>query len=81
MLLMSMASCRQVHTISHFVRMPVGCKQQVGPGRNSTPVCTLRAALAATHVGMQPDCSKLGLGVRDISIAAGTGGASATLLS
>ena len=28
---------------------------------------------AATDVGMSPDCSKLGLGVREISIAAGTG--------
>ena len=28
---------------------------------------------AAIHVGMSPDCRKLGLGVREISIAAGTG--------
>ena len=28
---------------------------------------------AAIHVGMSPDCSKLGLGVLEISIAAGTG--------
>ena len=32
---------------------------------------TLHAA--AIHVGMSPDGSKLGLGVREISIAAGTG--------
>ena len=28
---------------------------------------------AAIHVGMSPDCRKLGLGVRKISIAAGMG--------
>ena len=28
---------------------------------------------AAIHVGMSPDCRKLGLGAREISIAAGTG--------
>ena len=28
---------------------------------------------AATHVGKSPDCRKLGLGVLEISIAAGTG--------
>ena len=28
---------------------------------------------AATHVGKSPDCRKLGLGVQEISIAAGTG--------
>ena len=28
---------------------------------------------AAIHVGMSPDCSKLGLGLLEISIAAGTG--------
>ena len=32
---------------------------------------TLHAA--AIHVGMSPDCRKLGLGVREIKIAAGTG--------
>ena len=32
---------------------------------------TLHAA--GIYVGMSPDCRKLGLGVRDISIAAGTG--------
>ena len=32
---------------------------------------TLRAA--ATRVGMSPDCSKLGLGLLEISIAAGMG--------
>ena len=33
--------------------------------------CSLRAA--TTHVGMSPDCHALGLGVREISVAAGTG--------
>ena len=28
---------------------------------------------ATTHVGMSPDCRALGLGVREISVAAGTG--------
>ena len=28
---------------------------------------------AAIHVGMSPDCHKLGLGVQEINIAAGTG--------
>ena len=28
---------------------------------------------AAIHVGMSPDCNKLGLGLLEISIAAGTG--------
>ena len=36
MLLMSMASGRQVHTISHFVC--IGCKRPGGPRRISTPV-------------------------------------------
>ena len=38
-------------------------------GRVSTPIW--RAA--EIHVGISPDCCKLGLGVREISIAAGTG--------
>ena len=37
-LLMSMASCRQAHTMSRFVCMPVGCERQGRPWRVSTPV-------------------------------------------
>ena len=36
------------------------------------PLCSTRRA-AATHLGMSPQCRALGLGVREISIAAGTG--------
>ena len=36
------------------------------------PLCSTRRA-ATTHLGMSPQCRALGLGVREISIAAGTG--------
>ena len=50
----------------------MGCERPGGPGRVSTPVWyALRPA--ATQVGKSPDCHKLGLGVLEISIAAGTG--------
>ena len=39
----------------------MGCERLGGPWR------------VAVHVSMSPDCRKLGLGVREISIAAGTG--------
>ena len=65
-LFMSMASGRQVHTISRFVCM--GCERQ---GEFRRLYDSRRAA--TTHVGMSPDCRALGLGVREISVAAGTG--------
>ena len=70
---MRMASCRQVHTISSFVCTSVAraANGRAGPGEFQHLYGTLSAA--ATDVGMSPDCSKLGLGVREISIAAGTG--------
>ena len=43
---------------------------QAGPGEFQYLYGTLLPA--AIHVGMSPDCSKLGLGLREISIAAGT---------
>ena len=65
-LLMSMASGRPVHTISRFVCM--GCERQ-GEFRR---LYGSRQA-ATTHVGKSPHCRALGLGVREISVAAGTG--------
>ena len=65
-LFMSMASGRPVHTISRFVCM--GCERQ----REFRSLYCSRLA-ATTHVGMSPDCRALGLGVREISVAAGTG--------
>ena len=65
-LFMSMASGRPVHTISRFVCM--GCERQ---GEFRRLYGSRRAA--TTHVGMSPDCRALGLGVREISVAAGTG--------
>ena len=63
---MSMASGRPVHTISRFVCM--GCERQ-GEFRR---LYGSRQA-ATTHVGKSPHCRALGLGVREISVAAGTG--------
>jgi len=65
-LVMSMASGRPVHTISRFVCM--GCERQ---GEFRHLYCSLRAA--TIHVGMSPVCRALGLGVREIRVAAGTG--------
>ena len=65
-LVMSMASGRPVCTISRFVCM--GCKQQ---GEFRSLYGSQRAA--TIHVGMSAPCRALGLGVREISIAAGTG--------
>ena len=65
-LVMSMASGRPVHTISRFVCM--GCERQ---GEFRRLYGSLRAT--TTHVGMSPVCRALGLGVREISVAAGTG--------
>ena len=67
-LLMSMASGRAVQTISRFVCM--GCQRQ---GEFQHPGLYGTRYAAAIHVGMSPDCCKLGLGVREISIAAGMG--------
>ena len=61
-----MASGRPEHTVSRFVCM--GCERR---GEFQYLYGTRRAA--ATHVGKSPDCRKLGLGVLEISIAAGTG--------
>ena len=66
---MRMASGTPLHTISHFVY--VGCARPGGPGEFQHLYGTLRAA--AIHAGMSPDCRKLGLGVWEISIAAGMG--------
>ena len=60
-LLMSMASGRRVHAISCSVCF--GKFQHLYNTRNASEI----------HVGMSPDCCKLGLGEREISIAAGTG--------
>ena len=46
----------------------MGCERQ---GEFRRLYCSRRAA--TTHVGMSPDCRALGLGVREISVAAGTG--------
>ena len=69
-----MASGRRVNSISGSRFVCMGCEPP-GAGRvslnTSMPVYgTLHAA--AIHVGTSPDCCKLGLGVREISIAAGT---------
>ena len=72
MLLITIASGRQVHTFSRFVC--IGCELPGGPGQFQHLYGTLSPA--AIHVGMSPDCHnlarKLGLGVLEISIAAGT---------
>ena len=65
-LLMSMASGRPVHTISRFICM--GCERQ---GEFRHLYGSRRAA--AIHLGKSRQCRALGLGVREISIAAGTG--------
>ena len=65
-LFMSMASGRPVHTISRFVCM--GCERQ---GEFRRLYGSLRAT--TTHVSMSPVCRALGLGVWEISVAAGTG--------
>ena len=65
-LVMSMASSRPVHTISRFVCM--GCERQ---GEFRRLYGSRRAA--TIYVGMSPVCRALGLGVREISVAAGTG--------
>ena len=65
-LFMSMGSGRPVHTISRFVCM--GCERQ---GEFRRLYGSRKAA--TIHVGMSPDCPALGLGVREISVAAGTG--------
>ena len=65
-LVMSMASGRPVHTISRFVC--IGCERQ---GEFRLLYSSRRAT--TTHVGMSPVCRALGLGVREISVAAGTG--------
>ena len=44
---------------------------RAGPGEFHHLYGTRRPA--AIHVGMSPDCRKLGLGVQEISISAGTG--------
>ena len=64
--LMSMASGRPVHTISRFVC--IGCERQ-GEFRLFYGL----RLVATTHVGKSPHCRALGLGVREISVAAGTG--------
>ena len=54
----------------------VCCAQQLHTAA-APPCCAARRAAAlraaAFHVGRTPVCSKVGLGVREISIAAGTG--------
>ena len=67
--LMRMASGRPVHTISRFVCM--GCERQ-GEFRRLYAVYCSRLA-ATTHVGKSPHRRALGLGAREISVAAGTG--------
>ena len=66
---MSMASGRPVHTISRFVCM--GCERQ-GEFRRLYG-SRLAARPATTHMDKSPHCRALGLGVREISVAAGTG--------
>ena len=63
---MCMASCRPVHTISRFLCM--GCERL---GEFHRLFGSRQAA--KIHIGMTPDCRALGLGVREISVAAGTG--------
>ena len=65
-LVMSMASGRPVHTISRFLCM--GCERL---GEFHRLFGSRQAA--KIHIGMTPDCRALGLGVREISVAAGTG--------
>ena len=69
-LLLSMASGRRVNTISRFVCMD--CEPTGGPGASFTEHLYGTLHAAAIHVGTSPDCRKLGLGVREISIVAGT---------
>ena len=64
--LMSTASGSPVHTISRFVCM--GCERL---GEFHRLFGSRQAA--KIHIGMTPDCRALGLGVREISVAAGTG--------
>jgi len=64
--LMSMASGRPMHTISRFVC--IGCERQ-GEFR----LLYGSRLVATTHVGKSPHRRALGLGVREISVAAGTG--------
>ena len=63
---MSMASGRPVHTILRFVCM--GCEWQ---GEFRRLYGSRRAA--TIHVGKSAPCHALGLGVREIRVAAGTG--------
>ena len=65
LLFVGMAAARPV--VSRFVC--VGCERE---GQFSRLFQTRRAA--STHVGMSRMCRKLGLGVREISVGAGTGG-------
>ena len=48
----------------------MGCERQ---GEFRRLSCLRRATTVTIHVGMSPDCCALGLGVREISVAAGTG--------
>ncbi len=64
LLFVGMAAARPV--ISRFVC--VGCERE---GQFSRLFQTRRAA--STHVGMSRTCRKLGLGVREIRVGAGTG--------
>ena len=49
----------------------MGCERRAGPGEFQRLYGMQHAS--AIHVGMSPDFCKLGLGVWEISIAAGTG--------
>ena len=60
-----------MRTISRFVCMGRAANGWAGPGEFQHLYGMM--CPAAIHVGMWPDCSKLGLGVLEISIAAGTG--------
>ena len=64
-----MASGRPVNTISRLYAWATNGR--ACPGEFQHLDGTQHAA--AIHVGMSPDCRMLGLGVREISIAAGTG--------
>ncbi len=66
LLFVSMAAARPVHTISRFIC--VGCERE---GQFCRLFPTRRAA--SIHVGKSPSCRKLGLGVREIMVGAGTG--------
>ena len=60
------SSGRPVHTISRFIC--VGCESE---GQFCRLFPTRRGV--GVHVARSPSCSKLGLGVREIRVAAGTG--------